>query len=173
MCVMLPPVVKKLCGRIFICVKNCKHFKINVSVQNCFDETTSSLTFCKDICLRKFSLTEKKFRQINFLVISLIKPLLSRNFWEKSVRENLWNFHFDFSFFYTSHCGNFTATILSQKFRQSTFTLFSKLIWRKNFRGSEFFVFPQCAFWDHGVEISEFILAFRFYVKSIFVILKT
>ena len=41
----------------------------------------------------KFSLTEKKFRQINYLVISLVKPLLSRNFCEKSVRENLCNFH--------------------------------------------------------------------------------
>ena len=50
---MLPPVVKKLCGRIFICVKNCKHFKTNVPVQNYFDETTNSLAFCKDICLRK------------------------------------------------------------------------------------------------------------------------
>ena len=41
----------------------------------------------------KFSLTEKKFRQINYLVISLVKPLLSRNFCEKSVRENSGNFH--------------------------------------------------------------------------------
>ena len=30
---------------------------------------------------------EKKFRQINYLVISLVKPLLSRNFSEKSVRK--------------------------------------------------------------------------------------
>ena len=41
----------------------------------------------------KFSLTEKKFRQINYLVISLVKPLLSRNFCQKSVRENFCNFH--------------------------------------------------------------------------------
>ena len=41
----------------------------------------------------KFSLTEEKFRQINCLVISLVKPLLSRNFCEKSVRENFCNFH--------------------------------------------------------------------------------
>ena len=85
----------------------------------------------------KFSLTEKKIVKSK----SLVKTLLSRNFCEKSVRENLWNFHFDFSFFYTSHCETFTATILSQKFRQSTFTLLSKLIWRKNFRGSEFWFF--------------------------------
>ena len=37
---------------------------------------------------KKFSLTEKKFRQINSLVISLVKPLLPRNFCEK-VREFL------------------------------------------------------------------------------------
>ena len=41
----------------------------------------------------KFSLTEKKIRQINFLVISLVKLLLSRNFCQKSVRENFRNFH--------------------------------------------------------------------------------
>ena len=41
----------------------------------------------------KFSLTEKKFRQINYLVISLVKPLLSRNFCKESVRENFCNFH--------------------------------------------------------------------------------
>ena len=33
------------------------------------------------------SLIEKKFRQINYLVISLVKPLLSRNFCENSLRE--------------------------------------------------------------------------------------
>ena len=43
--------------------------------------------------LQKFFLTQKKFRQINYLVISLVKPLLSRNFCEKSVRENFCNFH--------------------------------------------------------------------------------
>ena len=37
--------------------------------------------------------TEKKIRQINYLVISLVKPLLSRNFCQKCVRENFRNFH--------------------------------------------------------------------------------
>ena len=41
----------------------------------------------------KFSLTEKKFRQINYLVFLFVKPLLSQNFCEKSVRENVCNFH--------------------------------------------------------------------------------
>ena len=42
----------------------------------------------------KFSFTKKKFRQINYLVISLVKPLLSRNFcevWERiSAISTLW-----------------------------------------------------------------------------------
>ena len=38
-------------------------------------------------------LTEKKFRQINYLVISLVKPLLSRDFRQKCVRVNFRNFH--------------------------------------------------------------------------------
>ena len=33
----------------------------------------------------KFSLSEKKFRQIKYLVIPLVKPLISRNFCEQSV----------------------------------------------------------------------------------------
>ena len=41
----------------------------------------------------------KKIRQISYLVISLVKPLLSRNFCEKSVGENFCNFH-------TALCGN-------------------------------------------------------------------
>ena len=34
----------------------------------------------------KFSLNEKKIRQINYLATSLVKPLFSRNFCENSVR---------------------------------------------------------------------------------------
>ena len=53
----------------------------------------------------KFSLT-KKFRQINNLVISLVKPLLSRNFCEKIVREN----------FHTAHCGKMKKFTLTKFF---------------------------------------------------------
>ena len=35
----------------------------------------------------------KKFRQIIYLVISLVKLLLSRNFCNKSLRENFCHFH--------------------------------------------------------------------------------
>ena len=43
--------------------------------------------------IQKFTLTEKIFRQINSLVTYLVKPLLSRNFCQKCVRENSRNFH--------------------------------------------------------------------------------
>ena len=36
----------------------------------------------------KFTLTQKIFRQINYLVILLVKPLLSRNFCQKCMRVN-------------------------------------------------------------------------------------
>ena len=38
--------------------------------------------------VEKFTLTDKIFRQINSLVISLVKLLLSRNFSQKKVREH-------------------------------------------------------------------------------------
>ena len=57
----------------------------------------------------KFSLTEKIFRQINSLVTYLVKPLFSRNFWQKCVRENSRNFH-------TVH-GD--SSIFQQKFRET------------------------------------------------------
>ena len=41
----------------------------------------------------KFTLTEIFFREINSLVICLVKPLLSRNFCRKSVRLKFHNFH--------------------------------------------------------------------------------
>ena len=41
----------------------------------------------------KFTLSEKKFRQINYLVIPLVKMLLSRNFCQKRVRVKFRNFH--------------------------------------------------------------------------------
>ena len=50
--------------------------------------------------LQKFTLTEKKFRQINYLVISLVKTLLSRNFCQKRVRVNSCNFHAVLSLFF-------------------------------------------------------------------------
>ena len=36
---------------------------------------------------------KRKFREIDSLVTSLVKPLLSRNFCQKSLRDNFRNFH--------------------------------------------------------------------------------
>ena len=41
----------------------------------------------------KFTLTKYLFRQINSLVISFLKPLISRNICQKCVRVNFRNFH--------------------------------------------------------------------------------
>ena len=42
----------------------------------------------------KFTLTEKNFvKSTTYLVISLVKPLVSRNFCQKLVRVNFRNFH--------------------------------------------------------------------------------
>ena len=49
-------------------------------------ESRQKLTVWKN---EKFSINEKKkIRKITYLVISLVKPMLSQNFCEKSVREN-------------------------------------------------------------------------------------
>ena len=56
----------------------------------------------------KNALTGKKFRQINALVISL-KPLLSRNFCGKSVREN-------FCIFHTVWIGNLLSSFFRKKY---------------------------------------------------------
>ena len=70
----------------------------------------------------KFSLAEKKFRQINdYLVISLVKPLLSRNFCEYSVRENFCNLH------YVSHSVE-KREILCHKKTREIINLFSKTV---------------------------------------------
>ena len=53
------------------------------------------LVFVHHSLVRKMKklLSRKKFCQINDLVISLVKPLLSRNFCQKIIRENCRNFH--------------------------------------------------------------------------------
>ena len=55
--------------------------------------------------------TEFFFRQINFLVISLVKPLFSRNFCVKSVRESL---QFPHTQRYGTQCGK-TKNLVSPK----------------------------------------------------------
>ena len=88
---------------------------------------------------------EKIFRQINFLVISLVKPLFWRNFCQKSVRVKFRFFH---SVWHVN-CGNFGILLprfFSQNFRQINVLLNNfAIIWfdGKNLRGSEIFVFPN------------------------------
>ena len=72
----------------------------------------------------KFSLTEKIFRQINSLVTCLVKPLHSRNFWQKCVRENLRNFH-TVSLYFT---GLYDASELHSKLQNLIWRFFS---WNK------------------------------------------
>ena len=61
---------------------------------------------------QKCTLTEKKFRQINYLVISVVKTLLSRNFCQKIVKVNYRNFHT-----VPHQCDNVERKV-SQKFRE-------------------------------------------------------
>ena len=66
------------------------------------DDLTKNLSFSSNYHHivwnnEKFTLTEKIFRQINSLVISLVNTLLSRNFFQKCVRVNFRNYH--------THCG--------------------------------------------------------------------
>ena len=81
--------------------------------------------------LRKFSLTEEIFREINSLVTYLVKPLVSRNFYYLRKRESNGNFQ-NFSLQYRSvvwKLRNFIATFpWNQLFAKE---LYSKLIWRK------------------------------------------
>ena len=80
---------------------------------------------------------KRKFRQINYLLISLVRPSLSRNFCQQSVRVNfrrvtMWKLR------------KFTFTLFWQKCRENNaFTkwITKELIWRKIF----FFIFPHCA----------------------------
>ena len=69
----------------------------------------------------KFTLTEEKFRQINYLVISLVKPLLSRNLCQKCVGINRSNFHTTYAAAWKLRKFTFTEKI----FRQSTYLVIS------------------------------------------------
>ena len=74
-------------------------------------------------------LTEKKFRQINYLVISLVKPLLSLIFCQNCVRVNFRNFH-------TVQCGN-CRIFLSLRFYVKSILENLEVLEFCNFRGSE------------------------------------
>ena len=63
---------------------------------------------------QKFSLTKNFFREINYLVTSLVKMMFSRNFCQKSEKENFRNFHSTLCTLW-----KFTLTQFWQKFRES------------------------------------------------------
>ena len=64
----------------------------------------------------KFTLSKRIFREIN----SLVKPLVSRNFWSTYAYVTNWKLR------------NFTATVFSSN-QRFTKELYCKLIWRKKF----------------------------------------
>ena len=88
--------------------------------------------------------TKKIFRQINSLVSSLVKTLVSRNFCQKSVKVNFCNYHtmssgqdwFHGKSWWRSQCRNLII-FPPQFFAQiNVFTkyLYCMLVWRKNFQ---------------------------------------
>ena len=91
--------------------------------------------FCTVWKNEKFGLTEKIFRQIDSFVISLVKPLLSRDFRQKSVRVNFRNFHIVHSvekWKIYSHWKKISSNQLFSNFfsKTVTFTRFSpKIVW--------------------------------------------
>ena len=56
-------------------------------------EIYSHIFLAKREILSHSHLTEKKIRQINYLVTYSVRPLLSQKFYQKYVRENFCNFH--------------------------------------------------------------------------------
>ena len=69
------------------------HGKIQTVLQKFCETKIRQFLYCTLWKLRKFNLTQKIFRQNTYLVISLVKLLLSRNFCQKCVRVNFWNYH--------------------------------------------------------------------------------
>ena len=64
----------------------------------------------------KFTVAQKKFRQINSLVFSIVKTVLSRNFCHKSVRVNFHNTH-------CGNCGNLLSHFFDKNFVKVPFLL--------------------------------------------------
>ena len=98
-----------------------KYFR-EINVQYIFLVRVEFTNFCQESCSalwknKKFFLARKIIRQINSLVISLVQPLISRNFCQNSLSES------KFLYLISTLCTawksrNFTATIFAQKFRK-------------------------------------------------------
>ena len=85
-----------------------RNFRENILTKSLYDNCT---VYCEK---RELHSQRKKFRQINYLVISLVKLLFPRNFCEKSVRENFCTFH--------------TTTVW--KLQKFTLTFLAKVSWK-------------------------------------------
>ena len=93
--------------------------------------------------------SEKIFRQIISLVISLAKPYLSRIFYQTCVSVNFWNYHT----VCIPHCGN-TGNLppLQKSFVKSIHSVtLTKFLQKK--RGGKIFKYTHCAYLS--VEITE------------------
>ena len=89
------------------------------------------------------SLKKNFVKSTTYLVISLVKPLLSRNFCQKCVRVNFRNFHTVWKL------RKFTLTLFWQKFRESNgftnkITKYLVDLTKYFFSESKFFIFPHC-----------------------------
>ena len=101
--------------------------------------------------LRKFTLTEKKFRQITYLVISLVKLLLSRNFCQKCVRVNSRNFHTVQEWLFRIGSLYFCCEFVSSFIFQKLCTYFDEIIFVSFLR----------------IDITFFKLVFQFFTTSL------
>ena len=102
----------------------------------------------------KFTLTQKIFRQINYSVILLVKPLFSRNVCQKSVTVKFRFFHI------VAHTLQSLYHVFLKKFRENNF--FSneftiKLISRNNSQVIQNFGKPHSAVW-HSVQNGNLLL---------------
>ena len=103
---------------------------------------------------------QKKFRQINSLVTYVVKPLLSRTFYQKCVRENSRNFHtVHWAVEITEINSHAFLTTISWKQRFTGFTkvVINQLITReKNFGERKSCVVPHCTLSQKFREINFF-----------------
>ena len=87
------------------------HGKIQTVLQKFCETKIRQFLYCTLWKLRKFNPTEKIFRQNTYLVISLVKLLLSRNFCQKCAGVNSRNFH-------TVCCENEKFSLTEEKNRE-------------------------------------------------------
>ena len=101
----------------------------SIKLLSCIQEIVSLFIHCCDVyCLLSVEKREiyshwKIFRQITYLVLSFVKTLLWRKFFQKSVRVNFRNFHTVVWLHHTVEITEFYSH--SEKFRQMNFLAIS------------------------------------------------